>query len=110
MASTISCLGPFLSPFTSKRETYRRYASDDVKMGSLSTRRSGADPESRVAGTSDMPTLRKDLDECVTTVEVTHDTSSEQPSIASNDSERLIIRKTTDWGIRTDHQGGSSAG
>lgn len=95
MASTLSGLGSFLAPFEKEPSP----AGYDVKLSSVAStthNKKMTEPQVMLKG---ILTLRRDV--FLSGAEISHDTTSDHRSIATNDSKQMIIKKKVDWRVES---------
>ena len=107
IASTLPCLGPFMTPFkstyvTSMKSSSQRSGTDYVLSSNLSPTRSHSKVDSKLFTTvREMPTLDQQLrgDRFSHNASATHEHKQEEASINSNNSRRMFIRRNTEFSV-----------
>jgi len=130
LASAISCLGPFISPFTRetnsnyqdtrhahKFSTQRSITDKDFSLSSIANRghqnrvpattSEGMHDSVQRSQTAERPLFRNDHQYSHTTT-VSHNPNSNgrQRSFDSSESRRMIIRKEVEWSVERDNSAG----
>ena len=107
IASTLPCLGPFMTPFkstyvTSAKNSSQRSGTDYALESNFSASRSQSKSNGNMFTTvEEVPTLDQQLrgDRFSHNVSATHELKQEEASINSNNSRRMFIRRNTEFSV-----------